>query len=296
MAFRQRVKHLFLGSFGFLLVFLTFGPMSHAAVTVDYQDYYRVAYQQGSQAHIIRQSVAQFTQECQHELGPEYVKYVKSGGNDSFPAYAKLNYYGQVDPGVAGSKPQTVMMNFTYKSISPHIIRKNTSSYHMRAGDILICHGGGSSGSIGGIPGHAALVNSSGYILEMPGANFGYKRKHNAHKTSKKLFFKRYLDKKTSHIEVYRLKHKTVAKKAAQYAYYHMYKKHNPKYGIFSGINLYATSPSYCSKYVYLAYYRGYHHKPVSKHSNWYFVTPYGLVGNFKKAYKPTHIFSIKHF
>lgn len=294
MVFRKKINQLLLGIFSFLLLFLSFISVSYATVSVDYKDYYSLAYQQGTKQHIIRQTITQFTHECQHELGPEYVKYVKSGGNDSFPAYAKLNYYGQVDPGVAGSKPQTIMMNFTYKSISPHIIRKNTSSYHMRAGDILICHGGGSSGSIGGIPGHAAIADSSSRVLEMPGGNYGYAKKHNAHNTKKNVFFKRHVKKKGNcYVIVYRMRRSKLAKKAASYAYRRMYKKDNPNYSILAGINLYKKNPSYCSKYVYLSYYFGVSRKTVHKHPNWYFVTPYGLPGNFSVKYKPHEIYKI---
>ncbi|WLS85033.1 hypothetical protein [Lactobacillus apis] len=49
--------------------------------------------------------------------------------------------------------------------------------------------------------------------------------------------------------------HPKYAKKAATYAYRHMYLKDNPSYMITS--NLYHKSPSYCSKYVYLAYWWG---------------------------------------
>ncbi|AZA24536.1 MAG: hypothetical protein DF199_00765 [Lactobacillus delbrueckii subsp. lactis] len=44
------------------------------------------------------------------------------------------------------------------------------SGYSMKAGDILICYGGGSSNnSLSNFPGHAAIATSAGYILEMPG-------------------------------------------------------------------------------------------------------------------------------
>lgn len=261
----------------------TSNPASQSQVTVNYRDYYPVAYQQGSKQGIIRQSPAQFTQECQRELGPGYARYVKEGGNVSFPDYAELNYYGQVDPGAAGSRPQTIRMHANKKPILSYSTKKHSKSYHMRAGDIFICHG---TSSVGAFVGHAGIAKDSKSVLEMPGPG---KRAHN---TSKKTFFKDHAINAYTYVDVYRMKNRSAPKKAASYAYRKMYKKHNPRYAITT--NLYHKSPSYCSKYVYLAYYWGATRKSLKYYKyNFHIVRPYGLIGNFKGHYKPKHIYTI---
>ena len=90
--------------------------------------------------------------------------------------------------------------------------------------------------------------------------------------------------------------HPKYAKKAATYAYRHMYLKDNPSYMITS--NLYHKSPSYCSKYVYLAYWWGATKSALKKYKNGgqYIVTPHGLTDTFVGSFKPTRIHKISTY
>lgn len=154
----------------------------------------------------------------------------------------------------------------------------------MKPGDILIVYGtNSSSNSVGFFVGHAGMAISSKSVLHMPG---GHKR---AQKWSKTSFFKKYTHG-DSYVSVYRMPatSSTIAKKSASYAYKNMYQKHNPSYRITS--NLYHKSPSYCSKYIYLAYYWGNknHSFMHSYPTNFHVVTPHGLIGNFYSSYPST--------
>lgn len=54
--------------------------------------------------------------------------------------------------------------------------------------------------------------------------------------------------------------------------------------------DLYKKSPTYCSKYVYLAYYRGATKKSVKKFNKNHLVTPHGLPLDFAGTFKPSLI------
>ncbi|WP_409022212.1 hypothetical protein ACE83Q_00605 [Dellaglioa sp. P0083] len=183
-----------------------------------------------------------------------------------------------------GDKPTVV----TASEHSDSLLRSAArSSYSMKAGDILVCYGSNSD-LTGNIVGHAAIATSKGWLLEIPGKKYN-KAKH----TSKKDFFQQHT-KKGAHVEVYRInKHPHYANDAAQYAWDHMYKKTNPTYQITT--NLYHKSPSYCSKYVYLAYQWGATKKALTQ---WgiHIVTPHGLPGNFVGSFKPNYIHKITSY
>lgn len=259
----------------------------------DYRSYYLIAYQEGVNSKIINSRKVKFSMfqnQCNEEFSKMYVNYLKDGGDESFPEYMKDNYYGQDDPG-AGSKSvasTTAISEPDPQNYDHYRTKAIRRGYHMKAGDILVCH---NSNSLEGVPGHAAIVNSAGYIMEMPGYKFHTKK--NARIVTKKKFFRAHSGGK-KYVMVYRMRrHPHVAKKAARYTYYKMLKHHNPTYSIFT-MKLYKKSPSYCSKYVYLAYDWGGTKKPVKQ---WWggrhMVTPYGLIGNFKNSYKPAAIHRI---
>lgn len=158
----------------------------------------------------------------------------------------------------------------------------------MKAGDILVCYGTNSDFS-GKFIGHAAIATSAKYVLQMTGPG------HRAEHYAKKTFFNKYTGR-SSYVAVYRVEsHPTYASKAASYAYNHMYKVTNPSY--FISTNLYHKSPSYCSKYVYLAYYWGATKNALTYYSsNLHIVTPHGLVGNFKGSFHPAYIHKITKY
>ncbi|MBU5275160.1 hypothetical protein KQI03_11050 [Levilactobacillus brevis] len=266
--------------------------IGRAAATPDYQDYYVSTYQEGVNSKVINKQKVTFTmfqKQCNEEFSQVYVNYLKDGGEENFSQYMRDNYYGQDDPG-ASSKPAPVTTAISEPTASKYYHYRTKAvrkGYHMKAGDILICH---NTNSMKSIPGHAAIVNSSGYIMEMPGTKHVGKKK-NARIVTKKHFFKQHSGG-SAYVMVYRIMHHPhIAKKAARYAYYKMLKHHNPEYSIFKGEQLYKKSPSYCSKYVYLAYDWGGTRKAMKQ---WWggvhIVSPYGLVGNFKGSYKPTAI------
>lgn len=52
---------------------------AHAQVTIDYKDYYSLAYKTGKNEHIITQSPTEFKNECNSKLAPAYVRFIKAG-------------------------------------------------------------------------------------------------------------------------------------------------------------------------------------------------------------------------
>ncbi|WP_289451322.1 hypothetical protein [Lentilactobacillus kefiri] len=167
------------------------------------------------------------------------------------------------------------------------------NSYHMKGGDTLVTYGGkGWKGSSGGFPGHVGLAISNNKILEMPGVPKGKSSAHNARIISKKHFFKLHVTgAKNEKVVAYRPANERYRKEAVSYAYHHMYKKHNPKYKITW--NLYKENPSYCSKYVYLAYWRGTHHKAVKQRPGFWFISPHKMQTYFVK--KPKDVASVRY-
>jgi uncharacterized protein YycO len=258
---------------------------TYAADNSDYSNEYLQTYQAGIKAGIINPkhvSYEAFADECKTEIAPVYKTYLKQGGTGNFQQFAADNNYDQ-DPEGAENEQST-------NANGIQILKANTTNarkgYHMKAGDILICHG---TGSTGYFLGHAAIANSSKYVLEMEGS--GHPNVH----TKKKTFFQRNTKGK-AYVLVYReKKHTTYAKKAASYAYNNMYKYTYIWYMITT--NLYHKSPSYCSKYVYLAYYWGDFRKGIRNwHDSPHIVTPYGLIGNFQGSYKPSKIHKITSY
>ncbi|BDR60919.1 hypothetical protein [Lactobacillus xylocopicola] len=134
--------------------------------------------------------------------------------------------------------------------------------------------------------GHAAIATSSKYALEMPG------KKISTH-TSKATFFRRNSGGQKN-VVVYRIKfHTAYANKAATYAYNYKYRKTNPSYMI----NLYHKSPSYCSKYVYLAYWWGATKSALTNYRGIpHIVTPHGLIENFVGSFVPKYICKVTRY
>lgn len=145
------------------------------------------------------------------------------------------------------------------------------------------------SDSSGKFIGHASIASSSKYVLHMPG--YGSHAQH----WTKKHFFQAYTDG-NSYVAVYRIKkHPNYSSDAASYAYHKMYKKSNPSYNL--NPYLYDKSPSYCSKYVYLSYWWGATHSALKYYSSGiHYVTPHGLVGNYKGTFKPSYIHKITKY
>lgn len=122
-----------------------------------------------------------------------------------------------------------------------------SKTYSMKKGDILVCYGPYS----GTIIGHAALALSSNRIIEMPGPPTP-----GAVTTSKKDFFSDHAQnaKNGKYVAVYRLKNYKYASDAADYAYNKMYLGDtNPSYWLNPFLS--DKMHSYCSKYVFLAFY-----------------------------------------
>lgn len=79
------------------------------------------------------------------------------------------------------------------------------------------------------------------------------------------------------------------------YAYKHMYLKTNPSY--FFPSSMYVKSPSYCSKYVYLAYEWGATKRalyPIPGPSA--VVLPHGLENWFKGDFTPSYVYKVTSY
>ncbi|KRK47752.1 hypothetical protein FC96_GL002238 [Secundilactobacillus kimchicus JCM 15530] len=174
-----------------------------------------------------------------------------------------------------------------------------TKGYKMQAGDLLVAHGANANslGGVGGMFGHVAIATTANYVIEMPGENYGYSLKQNAHVTPKKTLFARHASPVAgSWVDVYRLPKakQKAAKQAALYAYRDMYKKNNPNYAILPAGTLYQSNPSYCSKFIYLAFYNLFGTRAVKQFNTaLHFVSPYGLNSTFTTAYKPQFLSKI---
>lgn len=268
-----------------------------AATTVNVSDsMVEKVYNQGvKEGKIDKEKVtySSFLKMCKEEVIPAYKNYHKLDAKMSFSTYLKNDNYEQ--PYISkGDKPTNVTaVDHSPKTGEAQVASRAKGSYHMKAGDILVIYG---SSSAAFFVGHAGIASSSKYVMEMPGKKH-YSAKKNAHHTTKKAFFKKYTGK-SSFVIVYRIKkHPHYAKNASSYAYRKMYKKYNPTYNILKGMkNLYKKSPSYCSKYVYLAYRWGAKKSSVRKWGKHHLVTPHGLVGNFKGSFKPKYIHKITKY
>lgn len=99
---------------------------------------------------------------------------------------------------------------------------------------------------------------------------------------------------KGKYVDVYRIKkHPHYADAASTYAYRHLYKnpKDRPKYGFQSG--LYSMKDSYCSKYVYYAYYKVLPKGALKTYNNRHIVPPFTFVGNFQGDFKASYLHQI---
>lgn len=228
-----------------------------------------------------------FLSMCQKDVVPAYMEYKKFDSETSFLEYCRADNYEQ--PVInAEDKPTSVSAMDSSGSNNGMLRTSAKKSYKMKAGDILVVYGYNPSGLF---VGHAGVASSSKYIMEMPGS--GKKASH----TTKATFFKRNT-KGGRYVYVYRIKkHPHYADDASTYAYKYMYKKDNPSYSIVGGMkDLYKKSPTYCSKYVYLAYYRGATKKSVKKFNKHHLVTPHGLPLDFAGTFKPSLIHVITKY
>lgn len=232
-------------------------------------------------------SYEEFRSLCKNSVFPAYLQAKKEGDTLSFQQYVAADNY-EIPKGL---DDQTTTVSAGDESNSKTALMARSAahkSYSMKAGDVLVVYGRNSDYR-SRIIGHAAIATSSKYIMEMPGAG------HRAWYSTKKGFFKRNTGK-NMFVYVYRIKaHPKYADKASTYAYKYMYRKDNPKY--FISTNLYHKSPSYCSKYVYLAYWWGATKSAlISYKANTHIVTPHGLVGNFKGSFAPANIHKITSY
>lgn len=124
----------------------------------------------------------------------------------------------------------------------------------VKKGDILICK----RGLVARLIGHAAIMATDHWVLEMPGVGPNGNSEDNNRRISKHSWFKLHND-----ITVYRCRNKRVAKNAANWAYTHYY---NPVLGAdektihvryLINTDFKSTDTSYCSKLVTQAYYYG---------------------------------------
>lgn len=161
--------------------------------------------------------------------------------------------------------------------------RDVVSGFNLIHGDILITNGT----SFAGIIGHAAIVDDARTVLDIPRPG----------KTTRVLshadWIKEYADK--GWVKVYRIKNREdIGRAAARWADKNYYSTTGsttqniyPKYEITP--HLYSTDPTYCSKIVYQAYW--YESGVLSvMEENHGFVSPYGLIDCFTKAYKPVQV------
>ncbi|CAK1551609.1 unnamed protein product [Leptosia nina] len=181
---------------------------------------------------------------------------------DVFREYTSLN----------GSEPINyqewlIMNNFgilvdTQESLFARKIAKRSTADNkrrfvntVRKGDILITGRG-----IGGLIGHAAIMTTDYWVLEMPGGrgwNTGLK--NNNRQISKHAWFDQHRSDWTT---VYRNRDRAVAQQAAVWADHNYY---NPRGGAKKTIHvtyrittdIRSKNPSYCSKLVIQAYYFG---------------------------------------
>ena len=252
-----------------------------AASSARSSDEFKKAYNTGKSKGIItdeNMSYKDFVSLCKSSVFPAYLNAVKEDSTLTFQSFIAQDNY-EVSPEDSGITSSALLR------------ATGSSSYNMQAGDILVVWGSNSLDKARYV-GHAAIASSSKYIMEMPGKKIS---KHATH-TRKATFFKRHTGD-PKYVEVYRMKnHPKYAKKAATYAYRHMYLKDNPSYMITS--NLYHKSPSYCSKYVYLAYWWGATKSALKKYKNGgqYIVTPHGLTDNFVGSFKPIRIHKISTY
>lgn len=241
-------------------------------------------YNDGVSSGAILDNKQTFIQKCKDELFPSYLRFLKSDTTMSFSEYAKENNYDQDTPNTSGTQNINLSNKNTNVS-SAFIVMMAGHSAKIKPGDMLVCHGTNSSGKF---LGHEAIATSSNYVLEMVGPEGA--KNNNKHHTLK-YFYSKHLKHKGDYIDVYRIKqHPNYAHAASHYAFTKMYGTKN-KINYLTTINLYHKNPSYCSKYVYLAYWRGNQHKGVKGGLHWVF--PYSMTNVFKGTYRPTKVYHI---
>lgn len=261
------------------------------------EDKIQAVYADGREVGIINpanMSYAEFHELIENSVIPAYEQQKSLSPVTTFESFVAEDNY-EVPVQQADDNPTTVSAQEPSKSVqlsnTSTVTMRNTTTankgYSMEAGDILVVYGTNSD-YMGRIVGHAAIATSSGYVLQMTGT--GHKSEH----WTKKKFFQTYT--KTGYVAVYRIKnHPNYSKKAASYAWNHMYHQTEPSYQITT--NLYHKSPSYCSKYVYLAYDWGATSSAVLQYPSYlHIVTPHGLIGNFYGSFKPSYIHKITSY
>lgn len=264
------------------------------------------AYEAGRSKGILNDenmSKSNFIELCKKSVFPAYLEYSKDNPTVSFAQYIADDNYEvpQLQP---GDHPTTVRANDEsdngkYSALFPSLIATH-SGYSMKAGDILICYGSSSSSnSISNFPGHVAIASSSNYILEMPGtgAPHHYSATHNAKHVTKKQFFQEHT-RGNDYVGVFRIKnHPKYADSASTYAYKYMYQKDNPYYSITQGaLNLYTKSPSYCSKYVWYAYYQGATKDSVNHYQQFCILRPRNIMNDFTSSFHPSYIHKVTSY
>lgn len=268
--------------FSFMLVILGLGFKASASTQLSQ---FENAYNNGVSEGIIHGDVSKgsFVRYCQNSVYPAYQRSQENlpyFARSTFTEYLEEDNYEQP---VENDIPTVATSSSAQPSDGLAYAKKKLPSFKMKAGDIMVVYGTNSiKNAVGTFVGHAGMAISSKSVLHMP----GFKKK--AQKWSKSSFFKKYT-KGASYVSVYRMPTSKYAQKAATYAYKNMYKKHNPKYTLTPV--LYSKSPSYCSKYVYLAYYWGAGHTNIGIKSyplGIHYVTPHGLIGNFLSSYPST--------
>ena len=156
------------------------------------EDQFSIAYQQGKAKGIITDEnmpYPNFISLCKESVFPAYLEAIKVNPMITFSKFVADDHY-EVPEQAVGDHPETITaseVDSTSRHSSQTFAHKRRS-YHMRAGDILICYGGNSSQAL---VGHAAIATSSKYILEMPGTKH-YSKWKNAHHHSKRFFFKQH--------------------------------------------------------------------------------------------------------
>lgn len=250
-------------------------------------DIFRSAYNAGRQKHILtnaNMTFKQFKELCKNYVFPSYLKQLKDHPATSFQQYIAKDHY-EVPVHQAGEHPQTLSLEAAASTDSKDNSSTDQTNYHMQPGDILIIYGT-SSFKEAKIFGHSAIAISDNNILHMPGPNLGTQN------WTKKRFFDYYTGR-GSYIEVYRMtSHPEYAQEAAQYAYNDMYKTNSPVYNLEPW--LYDQAKSYCSKYVYLAYWYG-AAKAALRHfiTGFHYIMPHNLVADFASGYSPTDVYRV---
>lgn len=159
----------------------------------------------------------------------------------------------------------------------------------VRQGDILLTNGKNAEGSLG----HAAIMATDNFVLDMPGYNKTTISMHNRDVSNNRRIIKQiWFDQYSFHwIYVYRYPDSVVADAAARWAYRNYY---NPTDGPTKTVdikyqltwNILSKNPSYCSKLVLHAYYFGTNATVREKLCNYELIFPTDLHKYFRKSLK----------